>query len=241
MNSPNQRNEDEGEPQNGSPSSRPDKPNDSDDDSSSQPQEPTDEQHVPPIASDGSVDGDEQSAPNLPATQPAEDEDGDEEDAVVDDDEDDRPPDIAENKNLQRLVEGLPPEKRAELFAVIRQETSSHSGWLPTPDFMRQYDQLLPGLAERIVRMPEREQSHRHMMTDTIIARDYRLRTTGQWMGMGALVLILAFCAFLAVLGNTAAAAWVAAVVIIGTVGIFVTGQISANSTTSKDEIEKPE
>lgn len=144
-----------------------------------------------------------------------------------------------ENKEIERIAGSLPPEEREKFFAVIRQVSTSHSGWLPTPAFMREYEEVLPGLAERIVLLPEREQAHRHTMTDSIVRRDYRLRTTGQWMGMGALVLILLFCAFLAVLGNTTAAAWVAAAVIIGTVGIFVTGQVSGNSTSSKDLIEK--
>jgi uncharacterized membrane protein len=37
-------------------------------------------------------------------------------------------------------------------------------GPLPSPVLLEQYDQVLPGLAETIVRMAEREQAHRHEM-----------------------------------------------------------------------------
>ena len=145
----------------------------------------------------------------------------------------------AENTNIQRIVELLPPEERAQLFGYIRQETMSHRGWLPTPAFMREYEEVLPGLAERIVAMPEREQGFRHGATQDIVRRDYSLRSTGQWMGMAALVLILAFCAFLAILGGIAAAASVAGVTIVGTVGVFVAGQVTGKSgPTSKELVE---
>lgn len=148
-------------------------------------------------------------------------------------------PSLAENTSIQRIVQDMKPEDRAQLFGLIRQESMSHSGWLPTPGFMRQYDGVLPGLAERIVAMPEREQNFRHTTTKDIVKRDYSLRATGQWMGMAALVLILAFCAFLAILGGIAAAASVAGVTIVGTVGIFVAGQVTGKSgPTSKELVE---
>jgi uncharacterized membrane protein len=143
-----------------------------------------------------------------------------------------------ENTTLRRIAKALPPERRAEFFAVIRRERISHSGWLPTPEYMKEYDLALPGLAERIVALPEREQGFRHATTADIVKRDYRLRTTGQWMGMAALCLVLAFCTFLTVWGFGAAAAWVAGTVIVGTVGIFVTGQLIGSNSSSKDLVE---
>lgn len=127
------------------------------------------------------------------------------------------------------------------MVAVIRSESTAHTGWLPTPQFMREYDQLLPGLAERIVAMPEREQAFRHRATESIVQRDYKLRATGQVMGMTALVLLLAFCVFLAFWGAPTAAATVAGTVIIGTVGVFVTGQIVDNRSSSKELVEDDE
>lgn len=143
-----------------------------------------------------------------------------------------------ENTTLRRIAKALPPEKRAEFFAVIRRERISHSGWLPTPEYMKEYDLALPGLAERIVALPEREQTFRHATTKDIVNRDYSLRTTGQWMGLTALCLVLAFCTFLTVWGSGAAAAWVAGTVIVGTVGVFVTGQLIGSSSSSKDLVD---
>jgi uncharacterized membrane protein len=144
----------------------------------------------------------------------------------------------AENRNLERIAELLPPDDRAQLYSIIK----SHSGWLPPPGMMRDYEDVLPGLAERIVAMPEREQAFRHGTTGHIVDRDYKLRSTGQYLGIAALVLILAFCVFLTVAGHAEAAAWVAGVTIVGTVGVFVTGQVIGNSSSSsKDVVESDE
>lgn len=89
--------------------------------------------------------------------------------------------------------------------------------------------------------MPEREQAHCHHMTDRIITRDYQLRSVGQYLGIAALALILLFCCFLVRHGDTTAAAVVATGVIVGVVGVFVTGQVSDSSSSSKDLIEEGE
>ena len=146
-----------------------------------------------------------------------------------------------DDPDLRHLIQRLPPEERPRLVAVLRRESLSHQGWLPTPQFMREYEALLPGLAERIVALPEREQAFRHRATENVIRRDYRLRAVGQWMGMAALLLLLAFCVFLVVSGAPEAAAWVAATVIVGTVGVFVTGQIVGGKASSKGVIEADE
>ncbi len=52
------------------------------------------------------------------------------------------------------------------IIAVIRQEVRRElrffSGPLPPPDVLREYNEIVPGSAERILQMAEREQSHRH-------------------------------------------------------------------------------
>lgn len=55
----------------------------------------------------------------------------------------------------------MPPERGARVSAAKHE---SHQGPLPHPDILRLYDGVVPGLAERIVKMAEREQAHRHEM-----------------------------------------------------------------------------
>ncbi|MEA3053998.1 MAG: hypothetical protein QOG72_2901 [Sphingomonadales bacterium] len=144
--------------------------------------------------------------------------------------------DPEDEAKLEQIAELLPPEKRGELLAVI-EKTVSHSGWLPTPDDLAAYETILPGLAERIVAMPEREQKHRHEVIENALDRDYQLKHRGQTLAITSMVLLLAFSGCLAALGEIAWAARVAIFTIVAVVGIFVTGKV-VDARTSKDTDE---
>ena len=64
--------------------------------------------------------------------------------------------------DLDGVIGRLPIEQRQAVVQIIRASESSHSGPLPPPRQLREYEQALPGLAERIVRLAEAEQDHRH-------------------------------------------------------------------------------
>ncbi|MEA3541398.1 MAG: DUF2335 domain-containing protein [Pseudomonadota bacterium] len=127
--------------------------------------------------------------------------------------------------NLTHILEALPEEMRGELIEVIEQ-TVSHRGWLPPPEMLSQYESVLPGLAERIVRLPEREQEHRHNYIERESERGFKIKRRGQDYALGAMVLLLVFSGFLAAMGSIDAAARVAIFTVVGVVGIFVMGKI---------------
>lgn len=142
-------------------------------------------------------------------------------------------PDVVDAE-VGELVGMLPPEGRKILRRVIA-ETRSHQGPLPTPEMLREYEEVLPGLAERIVRLPEKEQEHRHDFSDIWLRREARLRDRGQIFGMIALVIILAFCAYLAWIGEPKMGAGVAIALVAAVVGIFVTGKVIDSKTNGGD------
>lgn len=145
-------------------------------------------------------------------------------------------PSLRDDPELNRLAEMLPPEAKAELISVVQQLTVSHSGWLPTPEYLVRYEAALPGLAERIVRMPEREQEHRHRAVEESMTRDYKIRTRGQILAMVSLALLLAFSAYLVTVGQPAWAGRVAIFTIVAVVGIFVTGKLSDRKAKKDDD-----
>lgn len=59
------------------------------------------------------------------------------------------------------LIEDLPDEKKVKFIKklAISQE---FSGPVPPPDILEGYEKCLPGSADRILAMAEKEQSHRH-------------------------------------------------------------------------------
>jgi uncharacterized membrane protein len=64
-------------------------------------------------------------------------------------------------------------------FAVQVQGTH-YSGPLPPPEILAKFDQVLPGSAERIIAMAERNQAHRHTLEETVIPANVRNERRGQ-------------------------------------------------------------
>jgi uncharacterized membrane protein len=62
-----------------------------------------------------------------------------------------------------RRRDDVPTSHQQELFptAIRLGEASTFSGPLPPPDLLSEYNQVLPGLAERIVQMTEKQGDHR--------------------------------------------------------------------------------
>lgn len=69
--------------------------------------------------------------------------------------------------------------------------TQSHSGPLPPPAILKEYDNILPGAAERIFAMTEKEQGFRHEMTKSEIAFMKRFVLNAQRYGFIFLLIIL--------------------------------------------------
>ncbi|QOE08393.1 DUF2335 domain-containing protein [Pseudomonas asiatica] len=131
--------------------------------------------------------------------------------------------------------------------AIIKSE-ERHSGPLPSPKQLKQYEECHPGLAERIVTMAEKEQAHRHKTIDSMEAfrkgalehvsgRDRR----GQYLGAVLVLAVLAFCFYLVDKGSPRVAGWVAAITLVGLAGVFVTGRFKRTSEDKElDEESSP-
>jgi hypothetical protein len=54
------------------------------------------------------------------------------------------------------------PHPGQSLIEVVHEVVASCEGPIPAPSILRSYDEIVPGAAERIIAMAEREQEHRH-------------------------------------------------------------------------------
>jgi uncharacterized membrane protein len=94
---------------------------------------------------------------------------------------------MAEEKPAKRESDGSEARSGTEESAgeqgekteLVRAAAVHHQGPLPAPDVFRQYEEIHPGTAERIVQMAEREQDARH-----------RFRTRGQIFGLVSVVVL---------------------------------------------------
>lgn len=84
----------------------------------------------------------------------------------------------------------LPDDKKVQYHQQI--VTAQYSGPLPDPTSFGKYESILPGSAERILTMAEKEQQHRHQIDDIevkIESRDSLLGIIcGTALGIGGLI-----------------------------------------------------
>jgi len=104
-----------------------------------------------------------------------------------------------ENNDFDALVNQLhanpefrsiPEEKIRTLIQAI-QVTQSYSGPLPPPEHFKGYEDALPGSADRILSMAEKNQQSRFGYNDDIIAADIKRSRNGQWMGFVLSILFI--------------------------------------------------
>ena len=71
------------------------------------------------------------------------------------------------NRVTQRAIKSL--QHNFEIAAASRLTVQQTSGPIPDPQTLRQYNEITPGLADRIVRMAEDEALHRRGLERTIV------------------------------------------------------------------------
>lgn len=89
---------------------------------------------------------------------------------------------------LDRDLKSLEPndKKRTKIVSYLATKITtfqSHSGPLPSPEVLKKYDELLPGTAERIISMAERQSAHRVELEKKVIPRQLNESTRGQILG----------------------------------------------------------
>jgi uncharacterized membrane protein len=103
----------------------------------------------------------------------------------------------AESTHARREVEG--PDGERYLEEVRAQQV--WSGALPRPEDFEKYNQIVPDAAERILRMAEEEQRHRHELEAVIVPHNAKAGARGQWLGATVSLAALLLAALTAVFG----------------------------------------
>ena len=136
---------------------------------------------------------------------------------------------MALQSNGERDDSNGSPEDVAEQQMLI--EASAWSGPLPKPDILRQYNEILPGAADRILKMAEEQQKHHHNqdrlqldMYLTALRSDSRRSNLGLAAGLLVTLMGLGGGIFLVYAGHDAAGAAIAGLNLLGLAGVFVYG-----------------
>jgi len=86
-----------------------------------------------------------------------------------------------------------PATPRKEVVRRLIAEAWRFAGPLPPPEFFAEYNRILPGSAERILAMAEREQAHRHKTVNHGQTNEHVLAKRGQVIagGLGGMIILV--------------------------------------------------
>lgn len=132
----------------------------------------------------------------------------------------------------RRVTDPAPPQQQQGTYNV-RVEGISFRGPLPPPEVLQRYDQITPGLADRIVRMAEKNQDHRHNLENTVIPSRVKLEQRGQIIG--------ALLGIAMIISGTAIVATgmpIVGVSIIGTTAVALAGLFVYTDRSKRKELE---
>jgi uncharacterized membrane protein len=120
-----------------------------------------------------------------------------------------------------------------------------HRGPLPTPETFADYDRVLPGAAERILKMAENQQVHRHGIESAVVNGNVSQERLGPIYGLVVATLSIIAGFVLAFTNHEVSGLSAILVPLLSLVGVFVYGKREQNkdlvdkdakSSTSSDE-----
>ena len=132
------------------------------------------------------------------------------------------------NKNL--------PNHPNQQGVVVRQtQTQMFSGPLPPPEALKKFDEVVPGAAERIIKMAEEQSAHRKELEKKVIDSDIARSKWGQVLGFCIAIAGLTASTLIAIYGNAIAGGIIGVGTLASLVGVFMYGA----KTRSEERTEK--
>ncbi|GGB95797.1 membrane protein [Dickeya fangzhongdai] len=118
---------------------------------------------------------------------------------------------------LERLLD------RPQIKAMV--SSTFFRGPLPPPEMLREYNDIVPDGAERIMAKSEREQAHRHRITEKSLDGEMSRDKRGQWMAFAITMTILVIATLFAWKGEMVFAGTLITLDLIGLASVFVIGR----------------
>ena len=106
-------------------------------------------------------------------------------------------------------------------------EAASWIGPLPPPGALQLFEEVVPGSAERILAMAEKQTDHRILMERKIVSGDFTQSYLGIAAGFVLSVMVILGGIYLIILGHDWAGASLIGLNVVGLAGVFVYGSNS--------------
>lgn len=139
--------------------------------------------------------------------------------------------------DLNAVLESLPEDKRDVIMsAMYAIEQKSYSGPLPAPEDFAEYEKILPGSTDRILKMAEKQVDHRISSDNKIIDNTYRQSGRGQILGAILVVMFGVISLILGLTGHDSLAKYIGVTTVIGLAVVFVLNKIPLQNDKKVDD-----
>lgn len=101
----------------------------------------------------------------------------------------------------QKSVQASGKNNNGQEVKLVHQE--AYQGPLPHPDLLVKYEEIIPGSAERILSMAEKEQQHRHQLENEVIKKEITQKGRGLNFGFTLALLIVVVGAYLLIIDKS--------------------------------------
>ena len=132
----------------------------------------------------------------------------------------------------------MPPKNPSIVQSKFQIE--QHQGPLPKPSDLHEYDLIVPGAAERIIKMAEEQAKHRQELERSVIQSDIRDGRTGLWLGFIIGIIAILAGAYCIVQGHSIAGGVLGGSAVPGLTAVFVYGSRQrTKERTIKQQVAK--
>ncbi|HAG0017976.1 TPA: DUF2335 domain-containing protein [Salmonella enterica] len=104
-------------------------------------------------------------------------------------------------------------------------------GPVPPPAMLKEYDDIIPGLANRLVELTEKEQAHRHRTESDSI----KIATRGQVMAFCVVLIVIVTAILFGLHGNTVLAGILVGIDLAALVTAFIAGKYYSGKATTDE------
>ncbi len=111
-------------------------------------------------------------------------------------------------------------------YGVEVREYEAHSGPLPSPDVLKAYDDIVPGAAERIIRMAEKQLDHNIGYDQATLKCVNNSEKRGQWFGFILTIILIGAGVWATLEGQIAVACVIFGTAIAAVAGAFVSNML---------------
>lgn len=134
---------------------------------------------------------------------------------------------IQDAQKAMEVIDSLPEKQKREVMQAMCtiQQTSFH-GPLPPPEMMEGYEAILPGAAERIMKMAENQSAHRMNMESVSMHNQIKLKKSGQILGFIMALIIIGLSVWLGIEGHDVLAGVIGSTTVIALAIVFVLGKV---------------